>query len=977
MNKEKRGGKFKFVLLALVLLVGLFYKLTDFITDYLWFREMGYTSVFFKEIGTKLQLGVPLFLILSVIGFLYLTILKRNFLKKADMEFEDEENHKNLRRTILILSCVFGIVLTITTISGLWFQILQYMNATEFNLTDPLFGQDLSFYIFRLEFLDALNSAGINMIVTLLGLTFLFYALLVGFTRPKSGVQPEPEPETYEYDAAEEEASQRRPASVADYLEDLVRKRMPKTKKSSKPGSYVGKILVSVASTQLSVLGVLLFAGVGVNTFLRQYDLLYSGTGVAYGAGYTDINVTLLIYRILIGLSVVGAVLFAMGLKKQRLKLALAIPAVMILLSLGGAGAATMVQNLVVSPDEINKEREYLQNNITYTRSAYGLQDISIKDFAADNKLTKIDVLNNMATFSNIRINDFEPAEQFYNQTQSIRTYYTFNDVDVDRYMVNGEYTQVFLSAREIDQARIEDQWLIRHLKYTHGYGITLSRVDKVTSSGQPDMLIDSIPPVSDVQEIVIQRPEIYFGESTQDYIIVGTDEAEFDYPSGEANMYNFYEGEAGIELNLLNRILFAIRERSLKILVSTNINSDSKMLIYRNIEERIQKIAPFLAYDEDPYVVAADGRIFWIVDAYTMSSYYPYSEPWSEDTHMNYIRNSVKIVVDAYNGNTDFYISDTSDPMVLTLQKIYPKLFKSFEEMPEYMRAHIHYPSALLNIQANVYKKYHMTNVEVFYQNEDLWAIGRETYGQAEQIIAPNYYILRLPGEEKAEFINSIPYTPSGKANMTGLLVARNDVPYYGELILYRLPKDRTIYGTGQVEAQINQDPEISKEFSLWNNSGSTYSRGNMFVFPVEGSLLYVEPVYLEAAQGSLPEVKRVVVYYGDRIAYKPTLGEALDVLFGPGAGDPLKADNPILAGQEAAAILEAGGVIEPPVPGDGTPDPGTAPTTDVAELIRLANEAYENAQQSQRAGDWSGYGQFMEQLQQYLQQLAQPGDN
>lgn len=975
MNKEKKGGKLKFVFLALVALIAALYKLTDFITDYLWFREMGYTSVFFKEIGTKLQLGIPMFVILAGVGFLYLSILKRNFLKKADMEIVDQDGQKHVRSIIIILSCVFGAVLTLTTISGLWFQILQYMNATEFGLADPLFGQDLSFYMFRLEFLDGLNSAATNMIITLLGLTFLFYAMLVSFSRPTAGA-PEPEPvqDTYSYDTTEDEFSEGpRPASVGDYFESLFRKQKSKAKNKAPKGSQIGKILISVASTQLTILGVLLFASVGIDTFLRQYDLLYSGTGVAYGAGYTDINVTLLVYRILMGLAIAGAVVFAMGLKKRNLKMALLIPALMVLVSLGGSGAAVMVQNLVVSPDEINKEREYLQNNITYTRSAYGLENIDVKDFAADNRLTKIDVLNNMDTFSNIRINDFEPAERFYNQTQSIRTYYTFNDVDVDRYMVNGEYTQVFLSAREIDQARIENQWLIRHLKYTHGYGITLSRVDKVTASGQPDMLIDSIPPVSDVEEIQITRPEIYYGESTNDYIIVGTDEAEFDYPSGEANMYNYYEGEGGIELNFFNRLLFAIRERSLKILVSTNINSDSKMLIYRNIEEKVQKIAPFLAYDDDPYVVVADGRVFWILDAYTMSSYYPYSEPWSETSDMNYIRNSVKVIVDAYNGNADFYISDANDPMVLTLQKIYPVLFKDFEEMPEYMRAHIHYPNALLNIQANVYKKYHMSNVEVFYQNEDLWAIARETYGQAEQVISPNYFIMRLPGEEKAEFINSIPYTPSGKSNMTGLLVARNDVPYYGELILYRLPKDRIIYGPSQVEAQINQDPEISKEFSLWNNSGSTYSRGNMFVFPVEGSLLYVEPVYLEAAQGSLPEVKRVIVYYGERIAYKPTLGEALDSLFGAGAGDPLSADNPILAGKEAAAILEAGGTLEPETPEGGTEQPGTIVTDDVTELIRLANEAYESAQESQRAGDWAGYGQFMEQLQQYLQQLAQ----
>ena len=975
MEKNKRGGKFKIILIGLILLVAVLYKMTDFITDYLWFRELGYTSVFFTEIGTKLKLGIPLFLVLTALGFLFLSILKNNFLKKAEMEIVGEESQKTIRTIIIILSGVFGIVLSITTISALWFQILQFMNATSFNLTDPVFGQDLGFYMFKLEFLTALNSASINMLVTLLGLTVLFYILLISFTSPKARMEEiKDESETYEYDIPgdgfEEE---KKPGSIGDYLESMFKKQRRKKKGSLGNESRIGKILITVASTQLTILGVLLFASVGINNYLRQYDLLYSGTGVAYGAGYTDINVTLLVYRALIGLSVIGAITFALGLKKRNLKMALVVPALMIIVSLGGAASANLVQSLVVSPDEINKESEYLQNNITYTRSAYGLGDISVRDFQADNMLTRIDVLKNMDTFSNIRINDFEPAERFYNQTQSIRTYYKFNDVDVDRYYVNGEYTQVFLSAREIDQDKTEDQWLIRHLKYTHGYGITLSRVDKVTNSGQPDMLIDSIPPVSDVEEIVIERPEIYFGELTDDYIITGTDEAEFDYPSGETNMYNFYEGEAGINLSLFNRIMFAIRERSLKILVSTNINSNSNIMIYRNIEERVQKIAPFLAYDDDPYVVTADGKIYWILDAYTMSSYYPYSEPWSDKSRMNYIRNSVKIVIDAYNGTTDFFIADETDPIVQTLQKIYPALFKSFDEMPEYLKAHIHYPNALFNIQAEVYKKYHMSNVEVFYQSEDLWAIAKETYGQAERQMTPNYFIMRLPGEENAEFINSIPYTPSGKSNMTGLLVARNDGENYGELILYRLPKDRVIYGPYQIEAQINQDAEISKEFSLWNNSGSTYSRGNMFVFPVEGSLVYVEPVYLEASQGSLPEVKRVIVYYGDRIAYKPTLAEALDALFGEGAGMPLNADNPVEAGKEAAAILEAGGVIEPETPTGTENGEGTIVTSDLQELIQLANEAYEKALSAQREGDWAGYGQYMNQLQQYLTQLGQ----
>ncbi|NCB42598.1 MAG: UPF0182 family protein [Clostridia bacterium] len=975
MENKKKGGKIRIIFIGLIILIAALYKMTDFIIDYLWFKEMGYTSVFFTEIGTKLKLGIPLFLILTALGFLFLSILKSNFLKRAEMEIVGEEAQKHIRTIIIILSGVFGVVLSITTISALWFQILQYMNSTSFGLADPVFGQDLGFYMFKLEFLTALNSASINMLITLLGLTVLFYVLLVSFTTPKAGAEAiKEEAESYEYDIpGEGYEAERKPSSIGEYLESMFKKQKGKKKPSFESESKVGKILLTVASTQLMILGVLLFASVGINNYLRQYDLLYSGTGVAYGAGYTDINVTLLVYRALIGLSIIGAVVFAIALKKKNLKMALVIPALMVIVSLGGAASANLVQNLIVSPDEINKESEYLQNNITYTREAYGLGDISVKDFAADNMLTRTDVLNNMDTFSNIRINDFEPAERFYNQTQSIRTYYTFNDVDVDRYYVNGEYTQVFLSAREIDQAKTEDQWLIRHLKYTHGYGITLSRVDKVTSSGQPDMLIDSIPPVSEIEEIEITRPEIYFGESTDDYIITGTNEAEFDYPSGESNMYNFYEGEAGIKLNLFNRIMFALRERSLKILVSTNISSDSKMMIYRNIEERVQKIAPFLAYDDDPYVVTADGKIYWILDAYTMSSYYPYSEPWSAQSDMNYIRNSVKIVVDAYNGTTDFFIADETDPIVQTLQKIYPVLFKSLDEMPEYLKAHIHYPNALFNIQADVYKKYHMTNVEVFYQNEDLWDIAKEVYGQTEQAITPNYFIMRLPGEDKAEFINSIPYTPSGKSNMTGLLVARNDGDNYGDLILYRLPKDRVIYGPSQVEAQINQDAEISKEFSLWNNSGSTYSRGNMFVFPVEGSLIYVEPVYLEASQGSLPEVKRVIVYYNDRIAYKPTLAEALDALFGEGAGNPLNAENPVEAGREAAAILEAGGEIVPETP-TGTQTGGeTVVTSDLQELIRLANEAYEKALSAQKEGDWAGYGQYMNQLQQYLSQLGQ----
>ncbi|MBR5926499.1 MAG: UPF0182 family protein, partial [Firmicutes bacterium] len=583
------------------------------------------------------------------------------------------------------------------------------------------------------------------------------------------------------------------------------------------------------------------------------------------------------------------------------------------------------------------------------------LKDISIRDFSPQNTLNKEQVLDNMETFSNIRVNYFEPAEQFYNQTQSIRSYYTFNDVDVDRYTVNGEYTQVFLSAREIDEDRVEDSWIIKHLKYTHGYGLALSRVDKVTSSGQPALLIDSIPPVSDVAEITITRPEIYFGESTNNYVIVGTGEQEFDYPSGESNMYCEYEGTAGIPLNFFNRVIFSLREHSLKMLVSTNVKSSSRILIYRNIMDRVNKIAPFLAYDNKPFmVVGDDGHLYWMIDAYTMSSYYPYSEPYANGTATNYLRNSIKITVDAYNGDTNFYIVDDTDPIAETLAKIYPVLFKERSEMPADLLRHIQYPTALFNIQAQVYMKYHMNDEEVFYQNEDLWAIAKETYGQTEMQLTPINFIMKLPGETSAEFISSIPYTPNGKSNMTGLLIARSDGASYGQLVLYRLPKDRIIYGPMQIEAQINQDAEISKEFSLWNNSGASYSRGNLFVFPVEESLLYAEPIYMESSSSSLPEVKRVIMYYGDKVAYEGTLAECLDSLFGSGTGDPLMTDNPIETGKEMAAALAAGTVIPPettePVDGGEAQGEITTPLTErtqIEEIIKSTKELLEKLEE------------------------------
>jgi uncharacterized membrane protein (UPF0182 family) len=615
-----------------------------------------------------------------------------------------------------------------------------------------------------------------------------------------------------------------------------------------------------------------------------------------------------------------------------------------------GTGVGNLVQSLIVSPDEINKESKYLENNIEFTRHAYDIDDVRVANFKADDSLNAQKIQQAEDTIGNIRINDYGPVEDFYNQTQSIRQYYSFNDVDIDRYNINESITQTYLSAREIDENKISDTWINKHLKYTHGYGAAVSQVDTVTPSGQPDVIEGNIPPETNVDVLKIDRPEIYFGELTNDYIIVNTKETEFVYPDGSENKYTNYEGKAGIKLNLLNRILYAIREGNIKILVSSNINSKSRIVYVRNVVERVEKIMPYLAYEEDPYMTIIDGKLYWILDAYTTSDKYPYSEPYNaENSPTNYIRNSIKVVVDAYNGTVDFYIVDDNDPIAKTYQKIYPKLFKSADKIPDGLREHLRYPNAMFNIQASVYTKYHMDEVKVFYQKEDLWDIAHQIYGTEDVVMEPSYYIFNLPDtEEGAEFINMIPFTPKSKQNMTAIMMARNDGDNYGQLIVYTMPKNKTVYGPMQIEAQIDQNTEISKEFSLWASSGSTYKRGDLFVIPIGTSLLYVEPVYLEASNQAIPEVKRVIVAYQDRIAYEPTLAEALMSLFG-GTID------------EGSSESISGGDSD----GSGSSD-------SVKSLIRKAQNAYDKALAAQKEGDWAGYGKYIDLLEQYLTKLG-----
>ncbi|WP_129598729.1 UPF0182 family protein [Anaerophilus nitritogenes] len=907
--KKSAGWLLGVLMIGVIFLLTSFGTIIHFVTDYQWFYEVGYTKVFLTKLMTQFKIGIPFFIVFTLLIHFYLLSIKRSYNKKIHTSYVGM-SEKKINRIILGISSLFSFFATLTVNSSLWFEILKFLNGTNFNIKDPIFNHDIGFYMFKLPLIQRVYYMSISFIIFLGILTVILYMLLVSVKRPTL-------------------------FDVNHDMQDIPNKRIDTDNL---------KQIFHIAFRQLVILGTILFVLLGLGYVLKTYDLLYSPRGVAYGASFTDVHVTLWVYRIQIVLAIVSAILFILGAKAKNIRLALSGPVIMIAVSILGNIAALGVQNFIVAPDEISKERTYLSYNIDYTNKAYGLDEIEKKKFAADQNITKEDIKNNQETINNIRINDYRPTKQYYNQRQGIRRYYQFNDVDVDRYNIDGRLTQVFLSPREIDETKISDQWINRHLKYTHGYGVALSSVHDITNEGQPDLLIKDIPPQSLVKDLQIKRPEIYFGELTNNYVITNTKEKEFDYPKGDRNAETFYEGTAGISLKGLNKILYAIKEGSFKILISGNITQDSKILLYRNIEERARKIAPFIYYDDDPYLVIENGKLSWILDGYTLSDNYPYAKPFGED-NTNYIRNSVKVVIDAYNGDVTYYISDPKDPVIQTMAKIFPNLFVSMDKMPEEIKSHIRYPQALFDIQADVYKTYHMDDINVFYQQEDLWDIAHEIYDREKQQMESNYSIMKLPEEEKEEFLLTIPYTPKNKPNLTALLMARNDGENYGKLMIYTMPKQKNIYGPMQIESKIDQDTNISKEFSLWGQKGSTYIRGNVMTIPIENSLIYVETIYLKADnENSLPEVKRVVVAYGDKIAYENTLEEALESLFGVDEDT-----TPIKDKEESEAIIDTKG------------------------LIIKANELFRKSEESQRNGNWAEYGKYIDELKGVLEKLNQ----
>lgn len=932
IHRPKKG--LSFVVMVIVVILVLLIGCAGFLTNWMWFDSLGYEKVFWTKFLSQLEIGVPVFLAAMLLVRIYLKSLKKHYF--IEVESHEIPDEKRLNKISWGMSVVFGLLVGLTAGASTWMDFRQFANATSFGLKDPLFHLDISFYVFKLAFLTKANNIVLGIVVGVVIITLLYYGILMTVRTP----------DVFEREPEEPEGPETSGENAIPFTRKYRKK--PSEKRTLDLNNSNMSQLLHIASGKLTLLGIVFYLMVAMDFLMRQFDLLHVHTGAVYGAGFTDVNVKLWVYRLIMVLSIVGAVTLCHHMHRKEPKKLVRIPIAIVAVGLLGGVVSFAVQNLLVSPDEINKESKYLERNISYTRHAYGLDNIKVEEFPAEQNLNQQAIRDNSQTITNIRINDYEPVQDFYNQTQSIRQYYDFNDVDIDRYNIDGEQTQTYLAAREINESKISSTWINRHLKYTHGYGAAVSRVDAVTASGQPDIIVKNIPPESEAKDIDITRPEIYFGELTNDYVIVNTDEQEFDYPNGNENSYSTYKGKAGIKLNLLNRILFSVREGSMKLLVSSNVNSDSRIIINRNIKDRVEKLMPYLSYEKDPYMTVVNGKLYWIVDAYTTSSYYPYSEPYSGEVgSTNYIRNSVKVVVDAYNGDTTFYVVDQDDPVARTYQKIYPTLFKDVKEMPEGIRKHIRYPNSLLKIQAGVYTKYHMDQVKVFYQDEDLWDIAHQIYGTEEKEMDPSYFIFELPDEKKAEFINMIPFTPKSKQNMTAIMMARNDGNRYGQLLVYKFPKNKTVYGPMQIEAQIDQNTEISKEFSLWNSSGSKYRRGDLFVIPINNSIMYVEPVYLEASNQAIPEMKRVIVAYGDKIAYESTLEDALADLFG-------EDEN---GGQSQSASASSG--------------KNNSGKSNTKELIQKANEAYENAVNAQKSGNWKKYGDYLDELEKYLNQL------
>ncbi|MCR3882843.1 UPF0182 family protein [Methanotrichaceae archaeon M04Ac] len=867
------------VFLALMLFLVFSGQIAYILTEWRWFATLDYSSVYETMITTR----IALFLV-ATIAFGAVSLANLRLIGNRP---------RHLSWAVVLISIFFGLVAQ----QG-WERVLLALNAQPFGVADPLFGMDIGFFVFTLPFLWSFWYAIFFVVMVNLAITAGAYLYLHA--------------DRLIFDPAER-----------DYAE--IARSIPE-----RAFGHIGALLGILA---------LLFS---LRYLLDRYEILYSGGGVVFGAGYADVYARLPFLYVFAAVALFAAVLlflFAAGKRSSKIPLAIAVLVV-------GAGAAGTIYPLViqqysVSPNELSLERPFIAHNINYTLQAYGLDNIEVRDFPVDYNLTGADIRRNAETVDNIRIWDWRPLLTTYKQLQEIRLYYEFMDVDVDRYEIDGKKRQVMLSAREISTDRLPEQaktWQNLHLFYTHGYGIAMSPVNAATAEGLPEFFIKNLPPESILGDIT--RPEIYYGEGRMDYVIVNTNVLEFDYPMGDQNVYTTYAGTGGVLLDPLMKLLMAYRHMSPKILLSNELTRESRIMIHRNILERARTVAPFLAYDRDPYIVLEGGRLFWIIDAYTISDRYPYSEPTGR---FNYIRNSVKVAVDAYNGTVYYYVVE-DDPIVKAYEAIFPDLFQPIGSMPEGLMAHMRYPVDLFSIQAGIYQNYHMTDPQIFYNKEDAWETPMEIYQGGRQPVEPYYVIMKIPESEFGEeFMLIQPFTPRSRNNMIAWMSAICDQPNYGDILVYRFPKDQLVFGPMQIEARIDQSTEISEQLTLWDQMGSTVIRGNLLVIPIDNSLLYVEPLYLRADIGELPELRRVVVSYGNRLVMEETLEAALGQIF------DLAPEV-----QRTATEIERDELSS-------------------EELIVRAGSHYRAAQEELRAGNWAEYGEEIERLGEVIRALEE----
>ena len=877
-----------------------------FLVDWLWFSAIGYFSIFRTIIVAEAEVFIAVFITTAIILLVNGSLAFRFAQSERTQhrtEFESRPTSVSTLPEVLEFTryklpwpgvIVFGACVLAALVAwgevDNWRVLLQFLYQAPYGASDPLYNKDIGFYLFALPAYIAIK----NWMLLTLFLSAVFAGAIYWV---HGGI-----------------------------VYTVQRRSMSPT-----------------AIAHGSVLLGLLFAVKAWSYGLDRYLLLYGDNGVVVGASYTDIYVGLPVLWLLVGLSIVATFATWVNVRARTYR----IPIAAVVLVFGGSFLLSSVipglfKRVFVKPNELELERPYIQRNIALTQQAYNLHQITAKPFPAEQDLTLKTIESNKATIENIRLWDWQPLMDAYMQLQEIRTYYKFHDVDIDRYWLDGAYQSVMLSARELKSSLLPPNaqtWVNTRVLFTHGNGVVMGPVTRKTADGLPVFYLRDIPPVS-TGGPEIREPRIYYGEETNSYVIVRGSTPEFDYPKGKDNIYAAYDGTGGIPIGgIFRKNLFAWHFGDINLLLSSYITDDSRIMIRRDIQEQVRTIAPFLRLDHDPYLVISGGKLYWIQDAYTTSDYFPYAQP-VQKLGLNYIRNSVKIVIDAYNGTVDFYLIDAADPIARTYQRIFPALFKPFAAMPPDLQTHIRYPEDLFRIQAQIFQAYHMEAADVFYNREDLWQSPREPADGGTTLMAPYYIVMRLPGEAQAEFFLMLPMVPSRRDNMIAWLAARCDPPDYGKLIVYEFPKDKLVYGPFQIEALINQNTEISQQLTLWNQMGSRVIRGNLLVIPIENSILYVSPLYLRAAEGQLPELKRVIAAYGDRVVMKETLAEALSALFESGTA-----------------------------PSASTRTPQAAPS---AEQAREALDHFHQAIERLKSGDWTGFGAQLDAMRGILENLS-----